>query len=69
MSSQPIPPRSAETNPPMIALFPGDEAALAAVQRLGLKLLRFAGPGVALLAPVEGISGKLYAEGAKLVVC
>ncbi|MBE9604392.1 hypothetical protein IAI18_05910 [Acetobacteraceae bacterium H6797] len=68
MSSATIPPRSGETHAPIIALFPGDDVALAAIERLGLRLLRFAGPGVAVLDYQAGCTGKLYQAGATLVI-
>lgn len=68
MSSEPIRARPCETNLPIVAMFTGNEAALAAIDRLGLHLLRLPAPGIALIAPVSGCRSKLYAQGAWLVV-
>lgn len=68
MSNPAIPAPRSETLPPIVAIFNGNEEALNAVDRLGLRLLHLPAPGVALIMPVPGCQGRLYGEGARLVV-
>jgi hypothetical protein len=54
---------------PLIALFESEEAALAALPRLGgARVLRRPSAGVRMLAPMPGLRETLYAAGALLVV-
>ncbi|WP_338664851.1 hypothetical protein VQH23_06675 [Pararoseomonas sp. SCSIO 73927] len=53
---------------PLVAVFPDDESALAAVSETRAELLRRPSPGVVLLRPVQGLRERLYAAGAAVVV-
>lgn len=53
---------------PLIALFPSDSVAGAALRHAGATLLRKKSAGVVMLAPGPGLREKLYAAGAMLVV-
>ncbi|WP_458095001.1 hypothetical protein [Roseomonas sp. WA12] len=53
---------------PIVAIFPSDDHALAAVTETSAELLRSPAPGVLLLRPARGLSERLYAAGAIVVV-
>jgi hypothetical protein len=62
---------STELAPPetrLVAIFASDGAALDGAGRAGVRLLRMAGPGVALLAAGTADVARLYAAGARLVI-
>ena len=52
----------------LVAIFASDRAALDGARRAGVRLLRMAGPGVALLAAEAADAARLYAAGARLVI-
>lgn len=54
--------------PRLIAIFASDGAAREAARLAGVRLLRLAAPGVALLAADPGAAMRLYAAGARLVI-
>lgn len=62
------PPALALAEPPTVAIFPNDDDALAAVTATRAELLRRPAPGVLLLRPARGLSERLYAAGAVVVV-
>jgi hypothetical protein len=62
------PPARATEDAPIVAIFPSDDDALAAVAETSAELLRSPAPGVLLLRPARGLSARLYAAGAVVVV-
>ncbi len=56
------------SEPRLIALFASDGAALEAARRAGVRLLKLAAPGVAVLSFAPGAAARLYAAGARLVI-
>ena len=63
-----VAPAAIMADAPLVAIFPNDDDALAAVAETSAELLRSPAPGVLLLRPARGLSERLYAAGAVVVV-